>query len=251
MQGQPQSRPPAEAIPLAEAVDPQLVEELRKANARLRAEQSAIPLPPPLAVGTPPDVFNAIADAWRQHPAFHAVAAAEAEVEEVEAAIRNDLCEQLVRGELLAWGREGSRLGRRRVIEPHTWRTLSIEDLEQSIVRAAPPSEARLYSVVVVRKAPASALGPELPAAPQSTVAAETRCRKWLAEQMMAGPPNGPKTRYASEARRLFKIGSRAFGRAWDAAVEQSGNNIWRKPGRKSGSGGGEKSLRPKRGVEI
>jgi hypothetical protein len=97
------------------------------------------------------------------------------------------------------------------------------------IVRAL-RSAARLYGVVVAPTQREEMAAPAL----ASTIAAEDRCRKWLVDLMVDGKtPSGPKRDYAREARERFQVGSRAFARAWDAAIQETGNTSWRAPGRK------------------
>lgn len=67
-----------------------------------------------------------------------------------------------------------------------------------------------------------------------STIAAETRCREWLAKLMCSGKPTMSRPKYQEEAVRLFGVGSRGFLRAWGNAITDTGNEDWKKPGRKS-----------------
>jgi hypothetical protein len=74
-------------------------------------------------------------------------------------------------------------------------------------------------------------------AAHQTTIAAETRCRDWLAQQMKEyerRPHN--KTWYKAQAQEKFDVGSKAFDRAWANAIAASGNTNWSKPGRRPNS---------------
>jgi hypothetical protein len=64
------------------------------------------------------------------------------------------------------------------------------------------------------------------------TVAAETRCRKWLIEQMQNGPGNGRKADYRDRAQQEFGVSERAFIRAWAAAIAQTGSDLGN-PGRR------------------
>ena len=68
----------------------------------------------------------------------------------------------------------------------------------------------------------------------QTMVSDETNCRNWLIELMEAGPPTKPKPAYRSEAGTRFGVGTKGFNRAWDAALDRTGNTDWSKPGRKS-----------------
>jgi hypothetical protein len=174
MQGH--SQPPADAVPLAEA-DPYIANTLRWR--RRQRTSTAIIVPPERVwiIGKP-----RMDDDGR----WHTPVRASDDLVAGKQALRDLLAEG---GELLAWGREGSPWGPWRAIEPHTWGLLTIEDLEQGIVRVAAPSEVRLYSVVVANKETAltQAAVPTAPDAPASTAAAETRCRKWLIEEMASG----------------------------------------------------------------
>ena len=70
--------------------------------------------------------------------------------------------------------------------------------------------------------------------AAQATIAAEKRCRSWLAGLMRGGEPTKPKSEYLLEAQALHGVGTKAFQRAWRDAVTDTGNATWSKPGRKS-----------------
>jgi hypothetical protein len=136
---------------------------------------------------------------------------------------------RLVGGEWLAWGREDNPWGRWRAIPPDAWNTLVVINEKGGIVRAL-RSAARLYGVVVAPTQREEMAAPAL----ASTIAAEDRCRKWLVDLMVDGKTSsGPKRDYAREARERFQVGSRAFARAWDAAIQETGNTSWRAPGRK------------------
>jgi hypothetical protein len=218
---QDQSKPPADAVPLAE-VNPYIAKTLRWRRRQRTSTAFVVPPEPVFIIERPimDDEGRYYTPAWASNDLVGGARALE---------------RQLIRGDLFAWGQASHPWGQWRAIEPHTWSILSIEDLEQGIVRVAAPSEARLYNVVV-RKAPASTIEPKLPAAHQSTVGDETRCRKWLLEEMAAGDPKRPKAHYEGEAKRRFSVGPRAFKRAWDDAVAESGNARWSKPGAKNGA---------------
>jgi len=51
---------------------------------------------------------------------------------------------------------------------------------------------------------------------------------------MKAGSPKKAKVEYAKDAKSQFKVGSKAFGRAWGAATAEADAPKWSKPGRKS-----------------
>ena len=81
-------------------------------------------------------------------------------------------------------------------------------------------------------------IGP-VPEAPRGStgkiVLAEAReCRRWLADLMRAGPSGQSKADYRKQALARFRISARAFNRAWDGGIEDSGNTEWSRPGRKS-----------------
>jgi hypothetical protein len=61
----------------------------------------------------------------------------------------------------------------------------------------------------------------------------ETECRDWLIELMEIGPPARNRDYYEQTAYRRFGVTVRAFRRAWKSAVEQTGNDAWRKTGPK------------------
>lgn len=65
--------------------------------------------------------------------------------------------------------------------------------------------------------------------------AAETRCRRWLVEEMRAGP-DAPRSKeeMAAEASARFGVKGRAFVRAWGAAAQEAATPAWSRPGRKS-----------------
>jgi hypothetical protein len=77
--------------------------------------------------------------------------------------------------------------------------------------------------------------GPSSESAPASTIKAEGQCRAWLVGLMKATPTSEkPKLAYASEAKALFGVGSKAFSRAWANAVQEASAPGWSRPGRKS-----------------
>jgi len=92
--------------------------------------------------------------------------------------------------------------------------------------------ERKFHRRILVHKSDIERAFPGRPA--QATVAAEVRCRKWLAGLMQKGPPEGPKRRYQAQAKEKFGVGPKAFNRAWANAVAETGNAEWSKPGRKS-----------------
>jgi hypothetical protein len=67
-----------------------------------------------------------------------------------------------------------------------------------------------------------------------STKGAETRCRKWLMDQMKDGPPTNTKPHYLSLAKKQFQpLSDRSFNRAWAEALKQPGTDAWKRPGRR------------------
>ena len=72
------------------------------------------------------------------------------------------------------------------------------------------------------------------PFAVDKTIGAETNCKKWLVGLMTEGAPTKNKDAYRQEAVDTFKVGTRAFDRAWANAVGETGNTEWSHPGPKS-----------------
>jgi hypothetical protein len=70
-----------------------------------------------------------------------------------------------------------------------------------------------------------------------SSIKAETHCQKWLVTKMKAGKPTKTREEYRAEAADKFKVGSRAFSRAWANAIAEAKNLEWRKPGPRSKRG--------------
>ena len=67
------------------------------------------------------------------------------------------------------------------------------------------------------------------------SIKAETKCRQWLVSLMgNENKPEKAKSEYAEAAKKKFKIGTKAFIRAWAGAVEETKNTGWSRPGRKS-----------------
>jgi len=60
----------------------------------------------------------------------------------------------------------------------------------------------------------------------------KTECKSWLVEQMKAGPPTQNKKGYLKEAQKRFDVSERSFSVARKAAIEETGNTTWSKPGR-------------------
>lgn len=67
-----------------------------------------------------------------------------------------------------------------------------------------------------------------------SKASSEARCRKWL-EGEMRKHNSAPrrKEQYRQEGILKFSVTSRAFHRAWTAAIEETQNTNWSRPGRK------------------
>ena len=67
------------------------------------------------------------------------------------------------------------------------------------------------------------------------SIKAETACRRWLVGLMGNDrKPDKAKPEYEKAAKEKFKIGAKAFVRAWAGAIEETGNTNWSRPGRKS-----------------
>lgn len=65
-----------------------------------------------------------------------------------------------------------------------------------------------------------------------TTINIETNYRKWLTERMQSGPKELTKSKYQSKAKIEHGVGSKAFLRAWDRAIDDSGNPFeWNKSG--------------------
>jgi hypothetical protein len=71
------------------------------------------------------------------------------------------------------------------------------------------------------------------------TSGAEAKCREWLRGLMKDSPSGGTKAKaeYTAEARKLFDVGSKGFGRSWDRAIEDTGATGWSKSGPKKTRG--------------
>jgi hypothetical protein len=66
-----------------------------------------------------------------------------------------------------------------------------------------------------------------------STVAAETKCRVWLIDQMRNGGARARnKEHYLKEAQKIFSVSQRSFNRSWKAAIAETGRSDWSKHGR-------------------
>lgn len=61
----------------------------------------------------------------------------------------------------------------------------------------------------------------------------ETSCRDWLIKKMEGGAPKSKsKGDYKSEALNQFRgLSKRGFDRAWDKAIDATGNTTWKDPG--------------------
>lgn len=68
----------------------------------------------------------------------------------------------------------------------------------------------------------------------RSTIASERRCEDWLQQLMRTGPPEQTKQGYLGQAQEKFAVSRRGFVRAWANSIVATGNQEWRKPGRKS-----------------
>jgi hypothetical protein len=227
MQGD--SEPPrVDAIHMAEAfeqyADPELIRARDEARTRYEAAATAVPPQPNWFEG---DSSESV-ERWKYSPARRAAEAASRERQRTENAVTAYGFAQLRAGAWVAWGREGSPVGPWRLLPADAWRYFRFRGGD--VVEVRGPSPIRFYGV---RVAPAKR-EETASSALASTVAAEDRCRKWLVDLMVDGrAPSGPKRDYKTQARERFRVGSRAFGRAWDAAIQETGNTSWRAPGRK------------------
>ena len=70
------------------------------------------------------------------------------------------------------------------------------------------------------------------PGQQQSSAGAGTRCRKWLVGLMRDGPKTKSKSRYRDEAKNTYGVGTRAFNKAWEEAISETGKTDWSNPGR-------------------
>jgi hypothetical protein len=138
-------QPPAGAVRLSEALDPQLVEAVRQARERLAVVQAAVPPQPSWFDGVPLEAVKA----WEHSPAVRAEAPARDEVNRAWRAAAYDRQARLINGEWLAWGREDNPWGRWRAIPPDAWNTLVVINEQGGIVRGPRSAAARLYGVVL------------------------------------------------------------------------------------------------------
>ena len=103
-----------------------------------------------------------------------------------------------------------------------------------------PMSEVRLIDFAEWARALPSKwdLPPQFPGRPTfsaiGTIGRETACKAWLIELMQDNSkPEKSRDEYKKEALPKFKIGERAFQRAWSGAIQETGNANWSKPGPK------------------
>lgn len=68
-------------------------------------------------------------------------------------------------------------------------------------------------------------------------ISAETACQQWLANEMRKTPRHKPEPKASYEVSALNQfvgLSKRGFGRAWDAAIAETGVATWSNPGRPS-----------------
>ncbi|HMF21281.1 MAG TPA: hypothetical protein VKG24_04060 [Pseudolabrys sp.] len=66
-----------------------------------------------------------------------------------------------------------------------------------------------------------------------TTARQETACRRWLIDEMQSNQePPQRRDAYAAQAKETFGVGTRAFRRAWDAAVFETKRFNWKNAGR-------------------
>ena len=62
----------------------------------------------------------------------------------------------------------------------------------------------------------------------------KTDTHSWLVNLMKAGKPTKNKKAYLKDAKKQFSVSVRSFDKVWKAAIAETGNIKWSKPGRKS-----------------
>lgn len=73
----------------------------------------------------------------------------------------------------------------------------------------------------------------------ESNISAQTKCMKWLCEQMQLNEkPIKLKAEYWEEAKDRFRVGRNAFDRAWGDAVQQTGRAAYSARGRRPARNG-------------
>jgi hypothetical protein len=122
-------------------------------------------------------------------------------------------------------------------IEPTTSGFSSRRILNGVKLRLAAASKLPLSSASIRANGPAKMVAPVVDEHPEklgggkSSIAAETKCRKWLMEEMQKSPRRPqPKENYVKEAQQRFGVSKRGFDRAWTQAVEKTGSG-WMRPG--------------------
>lgn len=69
----------------------------------------------------------------------------------------------------------------------------------------------------------------------------ELKAGEWLAAEVGKGPPTKAKEFYKADLKALYRIGERAFDRAWKKATSVPGADAWRKSGPKGKKPGNSK----------
>ena len=161
----------------------------------------------------------------------------------------------LRRGELEAQARRNGA-GDVETIAPNQWLALKFQswngyDLavptgaDQDVLDLPRPIEDYLRGRVPIDTRPVAWPDPLMPAAQveklwpaggatRFTAGAEAETEGWLISLMRSGNPIQAKRQYEAEARKKFRVGTRAFNRAWAEAVRATANTRWSTPGRKS-----------------
>jgi hypothetical protein len=161
----------------------------------------------------------------------------------------------LRRGQLEAQARRNGA-GDVETIAPNQWLALKFRswnghdlgvpiDANQDILDLPRPIEDYLRGRVSIDTSPVVWPNPLMPAAQveklwpaggaiRFTAGAEAETRRWLILLMSTGDPTQAKPQYEAEAQKKFRVGKRAFIRAWDDALRATGNTRWSKPGPKS-----------------
>jgi hypothetical protein len=95
-----------------------------------------------------------------------------------------------------------------------------------------PLKDLRFKSIEIRRHWPGA--GPAPP--PPTTVAAQTECKRWLANEMRASPDRPrPRRQVRAEAMQRFpKLSGRGFDHAWRDAINEAGAEKWSKAGRRT-----------------
>jgi hypothetical protein len=147
-------------------------------------------------------------------------------------------------GRLRAWGYKGNT-AQLRLIDLFTWQDHGLDMLNGQLVIPykvfAPDYAEQIWQEVHWERHEIEAAFPPYMLVQKDSDSASTNpsgngedeCRKWLVQLMQQSPKQHPKPFYEAEARQNFNIGSRAFIRAWEAALKETGNRDWNLSGRR------------------